>query len=163
MVTAHKPFRRDWLISRGKLPRSFATKAHSYGAVHDPNSKLTEVVSAAKEVQSKRWILQLINSAEYTEKTESWMKMLDWHIRSFVVSTGQYCLSAHSDESLQLEGTITLELTVYVRAPITAHALPPLHLIVASLRKYSKDWMQSTIGSTKWSMESMRSRKESMS
>ncbi|KAJ8455028.1 hypothetical protein ONZ51_g12681 [Trametes cubensis] len=58
--------------------------------------KLTEVVNAAKQVQSKRWILQLINSAEYTEKTESWIKMLDWHIRSFV-----------------LEGTITLELTIY--------------------------------------------------
>ncbi|KAJ8462319.1 hypothetical protein ONZ51_g10978 [Trametes cubensis] len=58
-------------------------------------SKVTEVVKAAKEVQSTRWILQLMNSANYMEKTESWMKMLDWHIRSFV-----------------LEGTIMLELTV---------------------------------------------------
>ena len=96
MVTARKPFRRDWLISRGKLPRSFATKAHSYGAVHDPNSKLTEVVSTAKEVQSKPWILKLMNSAKYMEETESWIKMLDWHIRSFVVSTDQCCLSAET-------------------------------------------------------------------
>ena len=103
----------------------------SYSAAHNLNSKVEEVVKAAKEVQSKPWILQLMNSANYTEKTESWMKMLDWHIRSFVVSTSQYCLSAQSDEPLQLEGTITLELTVYVRAHVTAHALPPLHLTVA--------------------------------
>ena len=59
--------------------------------VHDLDSKVTEVVKAAKEVQSTRWILQLMNSANYMEKTESWMKMLDWHIRSFVVSTDQCC------------------------------------------------------------------------
>ncbi|KAJ8455495.1 hypothetical protein ONZ51_g12434 [Trametes cubensis] len=59
-------------------------------------SKLTEVVDAAKQARSKRRIVQFINYAEYKEKTESWIKMLDWHIRSFV-----------------LEGTITLELTVY--------------------------------------------------
>ncbi|KAI0653827.1 hypothetical protein C8Q70DRAFT_1142852, partial [Cubamyces menziesii] len=58
-------------------------------------SKVEVVVRAAKEVQSKPRTLQLTNSANYTEKTESWMKMLDWHIRSFV-----------------LEGTIMLELTV---------------------------------------------------
>ncbi|KAI0329382.1 hypothetical protein GY45DRAFT_1337561 [Cubamyces sp. BRFM 1775] len=75
-------------------------------------SKLTEVVNAAEKVQSKRWIVQFINSADYTEKTESWIKMLDWHIRSFVASADQSSLSADSERPSQLEGTIMLELTV---------------------------------------------------
>ncbi|CDO69929.1 hypothetical protein BN946_scf184836.g3 [Trametes cinnabarina] len=62
--------------------------------------KVKEVVKDAEEVQSKRRMIQFLKAADYAERTESWIKTLDWHIRSFV-----------------LEGTITLELTVHVRAP----------------------------------------------
>ncbi|KAH9896421.1 WD40-repeat-containing domain protein [Cubamyces lactineus] len=62
-------------------------------------SKVTEVVKAAKEVQSKRWILQLMNSVNYTEKAQSWIKMLDWHIRSFV--RGFKAMNARFDQVIE--------------------------------------------------------------
>ena len=90
MATVRKPSSRDWITLQGKLRRSFATKANSYSVKFYRNSKLTEVVNAAKQVQSKRWIVQLMQSADYKEKTESWIKRLDWHIRSFMVSEDPY-------------------------------------------------------------------------
>ena len=87
MVAVRKRSRTGWLPSRGKLHRSFAAWVALYDAAHNWNSKVTEVVDAAKEVQSKPWILQLMNSANYTEKTESWIKKLDQHINDFSVGS----------------------------------------------------------------------------
>ncbi|KAI9069186.1 hypothetical protein FKP32DRAFT_1587078 [Trametes sanguinea] len=61
-------------------------------------SKIQSVVNEAEALQSQQRIVRFINAPDYQEKIEDWIKKLSWHVQSFI-----------------LEGTIALELTVYVR------------------------------------------------
>ncbi|OSC97141.1 WD40 repeat-like protein [Trametes coccinea BRFM310] len=62
-------------------------------------SKTQVVVHEAQGLQSQQPLVRFINASDYMEKVEDWMKKLSWHVQSFI-----------------LEGTITLELTVYEMA-----------------------------------------------
>ncbi|KAJ3011095.1 hypothetical protein NUW54_g2289 [Trametes sanguinea] len=57
------------------------------------------VVDEAEALQSQQRMVRFINASDYMEKLEDWIKKLSWHVQSFI-----------------LEGTITLELTVYEMA-----------------------------------------------
>ncbi|CDO69809.1 hypothetical protein BN946_scf184803.g7 [Trametes cinnabarina] len=107
-----------WLnnMLRNVMPVDPASDAYPQGLkkrLDDFARKLQDISTDLMSIQSHDLFARMLKNAEMNEKVEDCIKMLSWHIHSFLVSILSTALRRQNLTTRQVEGIITVELAVH--------------------------------------------------